>query len=423
MKIDLQELVGRVPLVEDLARAQEVFWENPKKKAFGDLTPEDLPVSMEDIKEAEARLERFRPFIARVFPETREAGGLIESPLARIDDMAGLLRDKNDFEGDLYLKLDSHLPVAGSVKARGGIYEVLKLTEDLAKQAGLLDGGDYEALAGDRARDFFKDYTIQVGSTGNLGLSIGISSAQIGYKVIVHMSQDAKEWKKDLLRSYGVQVIEYESDYSLAVKEGRAQSEADPKSHFVDDENSLDLFMGYAVAALRLRSQLKEAGIEVTEDSPLNVYLPCGVGGAPGGVAYGLKLIFKDGVRLYFVEPTQAPCMVLGMATGLHNKIAVTDIGLDGKTQADGLAVGRPSGFVGRVMDPLLDGVYTIKDQALNPLVQELYKREDLFIEPSAAAAFQGLILPGGSKKGTHIAWATGGRLVPQEVRDDLLDE
>jgi D-serine dehydratase len=426
--------------IEKLARAEETAWINPSLKAAGAALGA-LGLTMEDMLGAQRRLERFAPFIASAFPETAAAGGLIESPLTEIPSMQSRLASRcgADIDGRLFLKRDCDLPIAGSVKARGGIYEILKHTEELAVQAGILNGGsDYAALDTDAAREFFSRYTVQVSSTGNLGLSIGIMSAKIGYKVIVHMSADARQWKKDLLRSKGVEVIEYAADYSRAVIEGRKRSDMDPMSYFVDDENSVSLFLGYSVAALRLKGQLDALGVSVDGEHPLFVYIPCGVGGGPGGIAFGLKLVYGDDAHVFFVEPVQAPCMALGMASGKHNAICVQDIGLSGKTHADGLAVGRASGFVGKMMEGLLSGEFTVRDALLYEYMRDLYGSEGLFAEPSACAAFAG---PAGMakypemkeylgrhgledrmKNAVHIAWATGGRLVPDDVRREYME-
>ena len=76
-----------------------------------------------------------------------------------------------------------------------------------------------------------------------------------------------------------------------------------------------------------------------------------------------------------------APCMTLGLVTGLHDEISVQDIGLSGQTIADGLAVGRPSKLVGKLMETLLDGSFTVDDERLVPLLNELYHRENIFIK------------------------------------------
>ncbi len=421
------------PLLTEIINTNEVFWINPQYQAYNDAILK-ISLTEADVKAADERLKKFAPYIAKVFPETKEQGGIIESPIIRIPRMKKQMEEIFNQEvicENLLLKCDSHLPISGSIKARGGIYEVLKHAEDLAFEFGMLSReDDYSVLDNDIFRNFFSHYSIVVGSTGNLGLSIGIMSAKLGFNVTVHMSADAKQWKKDLLRSKRVTVIEYQSDYSKAVEEGRRQADNDPKNYFIDDENSMNLFLGYAVAALRLKEQLKDLKVVVDKDHPLFVYLPCGVGGGPGGVAFGLKLIFKDYVHCFFAEPTHSPSMLIGCMTGEHDKVCVQDFGIDNITDADGLAVGRPSRFIGKTMINLLSGIYTVKDNMLYRMLSVMADTEKIFVEPSALAGAPGMFnlfmtnagnkyvidqgLPDKIQNASHIIWATGGNMVPQ---------
>jgi D-serine dehydratase len=218
-------------------------------------------------------------------------------------------------------------------------------------------------------------------------------------------------------------VVEHAGDYGAAVREGRDEAAADPRCHFVDDENSRQLFLGYAVAARRLRSQLDEAGVRVDAEHPLWVHLPCGVGGAPGGVAFGLKLAFGDAVHCLFAEPTHSPCMLLGVYTGLHDAVCVQDFGIDNRTVADGLAVGRASALVGRTVQYLVDGYCTVDDAELLALLALLDRSEGLRLEPSALAGFAACTrVPDSARAATHLAWATGGGMVPEAEMRAYLD-
>ncbi len=403
-------------LINDIKNAKEVFWENPKYFSFNQAI-KNIKITEDDVKEAMLRLKRFRPYIKSVYPDISD--GIIESPLIKVSKLKSRLEStfNKKISGEVLLKCDNELPISGSIKARGGIYEVLKHAEELAIKHHLLDiDSDYAVINNDKFRQFYSQYKIAVGSTGNLGLSIGIIGAKLGFKVFVHMSKDAKTWKKELLRSLDVAVVEYDADYSEAVRCGRMEAEKDPSMYFIDDENSQDLFLGYAVSSYYLKKQLDEMNIIIDDNNPLYVYLPCGVGGGPGGITFGLKLIFKDNVHCFFAEPTHSPCMLLGLLTGLHDKISVFNFGLDNKTLADGLAVGRPSGFVGRTLEHLISGVYTVNDENLIKLLKIMKDTEGIKLEPSALAGVYGMIsVKESAKKVTHLVWATGGGMVPDD--------
>jgi D-serine dehydratase len=247
------------------------------------------------------------------------------------------------------------------------------------------------------------------------------------------MSSDAKAWKKDRLRSVGARVVEHSGDYELAVAHGRAAAQARADCHFVDDENSLSLFAGYAAAAFHLSRQIEEAGISVGPDSPLIVYLPCGVGGAPGGIAYGLKLLYGADVHCFFAEPAASPCFLIQMAASDDRDPhpSVYDFGLDNRTLADGLAVPRASLLAYSLAGRLAAGVYTVRDEHLLLLLRQAHAAEGLRLEPSACAGLAGpgmLMytdegqqylkdsgLAGHMRRATHLAWTTGGLLLPDQ--------
>lgn len=407
-------------LLDEITNETPVFWKNPKPKQS---TP--FALTEKSIDDASALLDRFRPYLTLQFPETQKDGGRIESSLRPIPKMRQAFSEAVGIpiRGNLLMKCDNALPISGSIKARGGIYAVLKLAEELSVSHGLMSiDTDHAILADPAFKAFFKGFQVAVGSTGNLGLSIGIISAALGFDVTVHMSANARQWKKDLLRAKGASVIEYEGDYEKAVASGREMAVRQPNCTFIDDENSVDLFLGYAVAARRLKAQLNEMKVTVDPSHPLCIYLPCGVGGGPGGITFGLKLLYGDSVRCFFAEPTQAPGVTLGLSTGRWDKISAADIGLTGSTAADGLAVKRPSRLVCEAMAPILDGCYTVRDDELFASLGLLAESESVFLEPSACAGFPGLFrCEADTPETTHIIWATGGSMVPPEEMERYL--
>ncbi len=197
--LNVDKLISDFPLLQQLVVLDEVTWFNPNITTLEQGLPY-VGLGDKDIHDASLRLQRFAPYLAKAFPETQITNGIIESELIDILAMKSSLEAHYQLpiKGRLMMKKDSHLPISGSIKARGGIYEVLTHAEKLAIEAGLLsESDDYSKLLEPEFCDFFKQYSIAVGSTGNLGMSIGIMSAKLGFTVSVHMSADARAWKKN----------------------------------------------------------------------------------------------------------------------------------------------------------------------------------------------------------------------------------
>ncbi len=242
--IDLSRLTCEYSLILHLQKYEEIFWENPGKVPTSEGVIR-AGISLSDVEGASARMDRFSAYIAEMFPETSDRGGIIESDIVPLRNMQTHMDAEYNkkIHGDIFLKKDSHLPIAGSIKARGGIYEVLCHAEKIALDAGILsESDDYRVFASEKFRNLFSSYSISVASTGNLGLATGIISRALGFEVNVHMSREASLWKKNLLIEHGVNVVEHSGDYNSAVSASRDISQKSYNSYFIDDETRVYCF-------------------------------------------------------------------------------------------------------------------------------------------------------------------------------------
>ena len=60
----------------------------------------------------------------------------------------------------------------------------------------------------------------------------------------------------------------------------------------------------------------------------------------------------------------------------------ISEYGIDNITEADGLAVGSPSGLASKIADKLIDGIYTIEDNELLKDLSRIKDTEQIKIEP-----------------------------------------
>ena len=84
--MDIKKIMVAHPEIHKMADYEEIFWINPRASRITGQKAA-LPFGMDDINDAEARLLRFAPYIAKAFPETARSGGIIESKLTEIPKM------------------------------------------------------------------------------------------------------------------------------------------------------------------------------------------------------------------------------------------------------------------------------------------------------------------------------------------------
>ena len=204
--------------------------------------------------------------------------------------------------------------------------------------------------------------TIVEATSGNTGISLAAMAAIKGYRCVLVMPEDMSVSRRQILRSYGADVILTPAEEGMAGAVERAarileetdesympsqfENEANPRAHSETTAEEIWRATGGEVDAF-------VAGV--------------GTGGTLTGVARVLKARRPE-VKIVAVEP-RASAVLSGGRPGLHG------------------IQGLGAGFVPDVLDrSLIDEVATVTDLAADRMTRRLAREEGLLLGPSSGA-------------------------------------
>jgi len=242
--------------------------------------------------------------------------------------------------------------------------------------------------------------TIACASTGNAASSLAGNASKMGLSTVIFVPKRAPRGKLTQLLAYGADVISVQGDYKEAFKLSR------------DAINHYGWYNRNAAINPHMVEGKKTVAYEIIEQLDFNppdwIVVSVGDGCTIGGVYNGLHDFYALGLidRIPKILGVQSEgCAPFYKAWKTGKPIEETDE----NTLADSIAVGIPRNPVKalRAVDKSKGAWVTVTDDAIIEAVKTLGKKEGLFCEPAAAAAYAGLekaLDQSIIKKGDHVS-------------------
>jgi len=208
-----------------------------------------------------------------------------------------------------------------------------------------------------------KGMTIVEPTSGNTGIALALAAAVLGYRLVLTMPESMSLERRQVMASYGAQIVltSSEEDMAGAIQRAEELKLADPEGVFIPQQ-----FSNMANPEAHRRTTALE--ILETVEGKLDVFV-AGVG--TGGTITGVGSVLKrelPALHVVAVEPKSSPVLSGGKAK-LHG---IQGIG---------------AGFIPEVLDrDLIDEIITIEDGEAFHCARRLAREEGLLLGPSSGA-------------------------------------
>ncbi|MCO6000228.1 pyridoxal-phosphate dependent enzyme [Actinoallomurus rhizosphaericola] len=287
-----------------------------------------LPVTLEDVRSAAARIE----------------GVAHRTPVLRSRTLDALVG------AEVFLKCEN-LQRIGAFKFRGAYNAASRLApEQLAKGVAAY-------------------------SSGNHAQAVALAARELGTTAVILMPEDTPTSKMDATAGYGAEIVTYDRYTGDRVAIGEALA-ADRGLALIPPYEHPHVIAGQGTAALELLDEVGDLDALV---------VPVGGGGLIAGSATAAKGL-TPAIRVIGVEPEAGDDTKRSLEAGRRVSIPVP------RTIADGQAADIPGELTFSINRHLVDGIALVTDDEIREAMRFAFERLKIVIEPSGAGPLAALL-------------------------------
>ena len=197
-----------------------------------------------------------------------------------------------------------------SFKALGGAYAVEKVTK-----------GN-------------KEVVVSTATAGNHGRSVAWGSKKLGLKCKIFISEYVSEFRAEVMRSFGADVIRVKGNYDNSLKECIKQSKQN-NWQIVQDVAWQDYKLVPKLTMAGYSVMMKEISEQINSQQISHIILQAGVGGMAAAMVAGIARYLDNVPKIIVVEPESAACVLESIKVGKIEKISIKKESLMGGMSCD----------------------------------------------------------------------------------------
>ncbi len=190
------------------------------------------------------------------------------------------------------------------------------------------------AYAVEKVTNGNKDIIISTATAGNHGRSVAWGSQKLGLECKIFISEYVSEFRAEVMRSFGAEVIRVKGNYDNSLKECINQSKKN-NWQIVQDVAWEDYKLVPRLTMAGYSVMMKEISDQINNEQISHIILQAGVGGMAAAMVAGVAKYLDKIPKIIIVEPDSAACVLESIKTGNIEKISINKESLMGGMSCD----------------------------------------------------------------------------------------